>query len=115
MSGRKPYLPNFDAGLLQDLVARIVSATPAQKIVLFGSRARNTHRPESDIDLLVIQESAEPRFRRAVPIYRALADLPVEVDTEVSVYTPAEVAAWSAASAAFVTTALREGRVIYER
>ena len=46
-------------------------------------------------------------------MYVALADLPVEVD--VVVYTPSEIREWSAVPQAFVTTAMREGRVLYER
>jgi hypothetical protein len=50
-----------------------------------------------------------------VPIYAALSDLPIEVDADVIVYTPEEIQEWSGASASFVTTALREGTVLYER
>jgi hypothetical protein len=50
--------------------------------------------------------------RRAVPLYEALADLPVEV--ELMVFTPAEVQEWSAVPEAFVTTAIREGKPLYE-
>ena len=53
--------------------------------------------------------------KRAVPIYAALSDLPIEVDADVIVYTPEEIQEWSGASASFVTTALREGTVLYER
>jgi len=70
-------------------------------------------RPNSDFDALVIKESDEPRHRRSVPLYVALADLPVEV--EVMVYTPQEVEEWSEVPQAFVTTAVREGITIYER
>jgi uncharacterized protein len=103
-----------DLGILDQIVQRIRSVANPQKIVLFGSRARNEHRPDSDIDLLVIEESALPRHRRAVPLCAVLADMPIDVDTEVIVYTPAEVEEWRNAGAAFVTTALREGRVLYE-
>ncbi len=43
----------------------------------------------------------------------ALASLPVEVD--VMVYTPREILEWSGVDRAFVTTAVREGIVVYER
>jgi predicted nucleotidyltransferase len=99
---------------LAEIVRRIRLVAKPKKIVLFGSRARGEHRPNSDIDLLVIEDSVLPRHRRSIPLYAALADLPLEVDTEVVVYTPAEVEEWSNASAAFVTTALREGKVLYE-
>ena len=97
-----------------EIVRRIRSVANPRKIVLFGSRARGEHRPDSDIDLLVIEDSPLPRHRRSIPLYAALADLPIDVDTEVVVYTPAEVEEWRGANAAFVTTALREGKVLYE-
>jgi predicted nucleotidyltransferase len=115
MIGYKPSLPHLDARLCDAIVQRIVSAVGAQKVVLFGSRARGTHRPDSDVDLLVVNRSTEPRYKRSVPIYAALADLPIEVNADVIVYTPEEIAEWSEATAAFVTTALREGQVLYER
>jgi uncharacterized protein len=99
---------------LTEIVRRIRSVANPRKIVLFGSRARGEHRPDSDVDLLVIEDSPLPRHRRSIPLYAALADLPIDVDTEVVVYTPAEVAEWRGANAAFVTTALREGKVLYE-
>ena len=104
----------FAPEMLVEIVRRIRSVANPQKIVLFGSRARGEHRPDSDIDLLVIEDSPLPRYRRSIPLYAALADLPIDVDTELVVYTPAEVEEWRSAGAAFVTTALREGKVLYE-
>ena len=99
--------------LLDRIVARIRRVLQPERIVLFGSRARGDARPDSDFDVLVIQDSDKPRYRRACAAYTALADLPIEV--EVMVYTPAEVHDWSQVPRAFVTTALREGKVLYER
>lgn len=104
----------LDHQMVSEIVRRIRSVSNPRKIVLFGSRARGDYRPDSDIDLLVIEDSDMPRHRRPVRLYAALADLPLDVETEVVVYTPAEVEQWSGASAAFVTTALREGKVLYE-
>ncbi len=95
------------------MVQRIREVADPDRIVLFGSRARGDARPDSDVDLLVIKPSAEPRHRRAAPLYTKLADLPVEV--EIVVFTPEEVEDWSQVREAFVTTALREGKVLYER
>jgi len=114
MIGYKPHLPTLEAELIQEIIRRVVGAVHPEKIVLFGSRGRGDHRPDSDIDLLVIQKSNVARHRRAVPIYRALAGLPTDVDIEVSVYTPAEAEDWRQVNQAFVTTALREGKVLYE-
>ena len=99
--------------LIGDIVRRIVAAAQPEKIILFGSRARGDARHNSDYDVLVIKESAEPRYRRDAPVYAALAGLGAPVD--VMVYTPDEIREWSAVPLAFITTAIREGKVVYER
>ena len=103
--------PNDD--LINDIVRRIVETAQPDKVILFGSRARGDARPNSDFDLLVIKESSEPGYKRDAPLYVALAGLNAEVD--VLVYTPEEVAEWAQVPQAFVTTATREGKIVYER
>ena len=115
MIASKSQLRELDARLTRRLVRCVVRAARPDKILLFGSRARGDHRPDSDIDLLVIKKSRLPRPQRAIPIYSALARLELPVDAEVMVYTPAEAAEWSEVRQAFVTTALREGKVLYEK
>jgi predicted nucleotidyltransferase len=102
----------IDAGLMEEIVRRIVATAHPHKIILFGSRARGDARPDSDIDLLVIADSTEPRYRRAAPLYGVLSDILAPMD--ILVYTPEEVKEWSEVRQAFVTTAIREGRVLYE-
>ena len=97
---------------MEQVLSRIVATSHPQKVVLFGSRARGKQRSESDYDLLVIKKSDEPRYRRAVPLYEALVGLLANVD--IMVYTPEEVSEWSDVPEAFVTTAVREGKVLYE-
>jgi uncharacterized protein len=108
-----PEIVPGNADLYREIVARIVPMADPDRVIMFGSRARGDHRPDSDVDLLVVAPSTKPRFRRAGPLYRALADLPVEVD--IVVYTPEEISAWRDVEQAFVTTATREGVVLYER
>jgi len=104
---------SMNEDLIAEIVRRIVKAAQPEKIILFGSRARGDARPDSDFDLLVIKHSQEPRYRRSVALYVALADLPAEV--ELMVYTPEEVEEWSQVPQAFVTTAVHEGIAVYER
>ena len=101
-----------DAELIDEMVRRIVRTVHPEKIILFGSRARGEARPDSDIDLLVIADSSKPRHQRAAPLYGAVSDILVAMD--ILVYTPREVEEWSKVSQAFVTTAVREGQVLYE-
>jgi uncharacterized protein len=44
-----------DPAILADVVKRVVDAAAPEKIVLFGSAARGTMGPDSDLDLLVIK------------------------------------------------------------
>src|SRR6266571_3782564 len=98
--------------LFEEIARRIVALCQPQKIIVFGSRARRDHRPDSDVDILVVAESDEPRYKRAGRLYTALASLPVQVD--ILVYTPREIEEWSQVPQAFVTMAIREGLIVYE-
>ena len=99
--------------LIQEMIKRILNVYAPYKIILFGSRARDKARKSSDYDILLIMDSDKPRYLRCAPLYTELADLPAEV--ELVAYTPEEVKEWSAVPAAFITTALREGKVLYEK
>jgi predicted nucleotidyltransferase len=105
-------MAQVDAKLMDEIVRRIVGVIQPEKVILFGSRARDEARPESDIDLLVIAKSTLPRYRRSAPLYGALSDILISMD--ILVYSPEEVKEWSDVRQAFVTTAIREGKVIYE-
>lgn len=98
---------------IEQIVRRIIAVTDPKKIILFGSYARGEARPTSDLDLLVIADSTIPRHRRSAPLYGALSKILLPMD--IVVFTPEEVQEWSAVRQAFVTTAIREGRVIYEK
>jgi uncharacterized protein len=102
-----------DGKLIDEIIRRIVNAVQPEKIVLFGSRARGDARPESDMDLLVIAQSSEPRYRRSSRLYSVLSDILVPMD--ILVYNPDEVQEWKDVRQAFITTALREGKVLYEK
>lgn len=106
-------LPGQEGELYDEIVQRIVALADPERVIVFGSRARGDHRPDSDIDILVIKESSEPRWVRARGLYGALSD--IMIDTDIMVYTPDEAREWAGASQAFVTTAVREGVVLYER
>lgn len=105
--------PPVTAALLDTIVRRILAVGSPQRIVLFGSHARKDARPDSDLDLLIIEESDLPRYRRTPRYLKALVG--VYPAKDIIVWTPDEIHAWSAVPNAFVTAALREGLTLYER
>ena len=98
---------------IQKMTDIIVEQFHPEKIILFGSYARGDATEDSDVDLLIIAESSDPRYKRAVPIYRSLSG--VEVGIDILVYTPREVQEWSQVPEAIVNKALTEGEVLYEK
>ncbi len=113
MENMNKEVPVVTEECLQELVRRIVAAVHPERIILFGSRSRGDNRPDSDVDLLIIRKIKEPRYRRAAPIRRAVVGILPSKD--IVVYTPEEVDAWSDVPNAFITTVLREGKVLYEK
>jgi len=109
------YAPpqKVDDELIAEVVRRIVEVADPDKIILFGSHARGEAGSRSDLDILVIKDSDVPRWERSGHIYYALRDIMVPMD--ILVYTEEEVYDWSLVEEAFITTAVREGRVLYER
>src|SRR2546422_8933111 len=105
--------PQVTDEFLGEVVRRILSVGTPHKIVLFGSRARGDARSDSDLDLLVIEDSDLPRYKRSAPYLRALTGLFPGKD--VMVWTPADVEEWTAVPYDFITAALREGKTLYAR
>lgn len=98
---------------VEKLTQRIVERFNPQRLILFGSRARGDAGEDSDFDLLIVSPSEHPRWQRTVPVYRALSGL--GIPKEIVWWTPDEIEAWRGVEAHFINTALREGRLLYEK
>ncbi len=96
---------------VQDAARRVGVDFDAQRVLVFGSRAHGTATRRSDLDLLIVAETALPTLARMERAMRLLADLPCPV--EALVFTPAELEQRSGSK--FLQEILRTGVVAYER
>ena len=83
-----------------------------RKALLFGSMATGRVSRRSDIDLILIQETAKPYFERFDGILRDLYQVLPRRDLDVFIYTPEEME--RIAHRNFIKRALHEGQIIYE-
>jgi predicted nucleotidyltransferase len=97
---------------LDDAVKRIVDQFHPAKIIPFGSHARGSARPDSDVDLLVVMDVKESKRRQAVEIDLALADRTFPLD--VIVVTPAEFERYRDVVGHILYPAVRDGKVLYD-
>lgn len=74
---------------LEDITRRLVEVDEPDRVILFGSQASGKQKAESDIDLLIVKETAKRPIDRRVEVERILADRAVPID--VLVYTPQEL------------------------
>lgn len=100
--------------VLAQIVGRIVRAVDPARIILFGSRVRGDHRPDSDYDLLVVLDSIGHRREERIRIRHSFDDLPVAADVLVAATAEADGDVPGRPTGA-VAWALREGRLVYTR
>lgn len=101
------------APMVQQVVEQLAGYNP-ERIILFGSRARGDAREHSDIDLLVIKETALPRPQRAIECRKHLTRGP-GVDVEILVNTPAEIQKSIESRNPFIAAIFTDGIVVYDR
>ncbi len=95
------------------MVQEIVTRFHPERIILFGSQAREDARTDSDVDLLVVMPDDTNRRKTAIDIMVALAKMPMPQD--IIVTTPHEIATRGQLIATVLHTALEEGRELYAR
>jgi len=95
------------------MVRRIVEKFKPLKIILFGSYARGSAGPDSDVDLLIVMPVRGSKRKKAVEIGVALHD--IEVAKDVIVVTPDEFEWRKDVIGTIEWPAVREGRVLYAK
>ena len=99
------------------MTAVIVREVNPAQIILFGSRARGDAKPDSDVDLLIVQDEefspSQPRHELLRRLRRGLSGCGVAKD--LLLHSRAYVEEWRGSLNHVIGRALREGRVLYER
>jgi hypothetical protein len=91
-NGAGPVLSPREAHAAHEFIGRVRRHVPAEleHVLLFGSKARRTARPDSDLDLLLI-------FRALPPDREPQATIAEEIADEVAAFEEVPVAPWSVA------------------
>lgn len=76
--------------LVESVVHKIREAIQPEKIILFGSRANGTARPDSDIDLVIVYSGERSKRDLQLSIHRLFAHPDFSMD--VFILTPEELA-----------------------
>ena len=114
MTQAKPSTPVTEEQLRQ-ITEAIVAAVDPAGVLLFGSCARGTARPDSDVDLLIVEDRPfgpeRSRLDEIGRIMRSLMGFLVPID--VLLYSRDEVERWRDSRFHIVGQALREGRMLH--
>lgn len=100
-----------DQGVIEE-AGRTLSAAAGEnaRVILFGSHAKGSAGPGSDLDLLVIEPKLESRNKEFVRLREALGDIGAPVD--LIVVSEDHVARWGNVPGGVIHQALKEGRVL---
>ncbi len=102
---------NPDPKVLDELVHRIVASVQPLRIVLFGSAARGSMGPNSDLDVLVVVPNGGNCLRLAQTLYRELRGLGCAKD--ILVVQEQDVEQYGENPYLVLNTALTEGKELY--
>lgn len=102
-----------DRARIAELVAAIAREFRPRRIVLFGSRAYGTPRPDSDIDLMVEQDSPLHPSEQRASIRRAVPHDQLGVRLEIHVRTPEDVRVGLAEGDFFLEDVFLKGVALY--
>ena len=97
--------------VLDKIIQRIVEIAQPERIILFGSAAREEMGPHSDVDLLVVKSGEFDQGRLVGDIYMNLPGVGQAVD--VILVTSEQVERYRNTHCLIIAPALREGKEIY--
>jgi predicted nucleotidyltransferase len=98
---------------INEIVNRIALHYHPEKIILFGSYAKGTNNEESDLDFILIKNTSVPKHKRGIEVRRLFYGLPIPIDFKI--YTTSEFNNELANQYSFLSSAIKDSKVLYER
>ena len=99
------------------IVRRVLEQADPVRIYVFGSAARGEARPDSDLDILVVEDGEfgrdRPRWRELSRIRRGLAD--IKGPKDVLLFSALEFDYWKDSPNHVIGDCVREGVLVYAR
>ena len=102
----------IDSDKINVVVSKIALRFNPYKIILFGSYANGTPNNESDLDMIIIQDSDLPMHQRGQDIRLSLIGTMIPID--ILIYTKLEFDEESRNAFSFLSTALKHSKIVYE-
>ncbi|MBI2370374.1 MAG: nucleotidyltransferase domain-containing protein [Deltaproteobacteria bacterium] len=99
--------------IIEEIVRKLVEGYRPQKVILFGSHAYGTARPDSDIDLLIIKETSERFIDRWVTVQGIVSDPTRTIGLDTLVLSPQEIEQRLAVGDQVIAEILEKGQVLY--
>ena len=103
----------MDVETIKRLTELLIEAAKPNRIIMFGSQARGEAGDDSDLDVMVVEETVSDRAAEMVRLNRLLRYLDVSVD--LLVVSADKFNYWCDTPGNVYFEAATEGKVLYER
>ena len=98
---------------INEVIAKIVTRFNPDKIIIFGSCASGVQNNDSDLDILIVQNSDLPMHQRGFDIRMSLRGTLIPMD--ILIYTKTEFEQEKNKNFSFLNSAMKNSKIMYER
>ncbi|MBI3533930.1 MAG: nucleotidyltransferase domain-containing protein [Deltaproteobacteria bacterium] len=98
--------------VIYEVKERLIQAAKPKKIILFGSYASGNPNFDSDLDIMVVEQSVSNKFQEMIHLRRALRGLKIPVD--IVVIAMHEYEKRSTVPGTIYYWAKKDGKILYE-
>jgi len=98
---------------INEISRKIAEFIKPDKIILFGSYAKGNSTENSDLDFIIVKNSLLPKTKRGLEIRRLFYGTLIPMDFKI--YTPEEFQQELSNNYSFLSSAIKESKLLYER